>query len=960
MLQRAASNAFSWWWASHIRTKQSKWLEQSLLDMEEKVHNALSIIQKDGDSFGKRAEMYYRHRPDLICFVEETFRAYRALAERYDKLSKSLQKANTTIASIFPDQISYDDFDDDDIGPPKRARNMPPQNQGPNAAKIPKVPELPSKNLKGLISHASRKIQITNAFKEDNPSRVVPKSGLSEEEALEEIDKIQKDILAMQTMKEFIKSAYENGLSKYWEIENKINTMQQRVCRLQDEFKVGKVIEDGDARTVMAQAALKSCKNTLEKLEEKRENSSQAAGSEHKRIVDAKQKIEALKRKYLPDEVNRSEKDEQEGKSQISNQDDDKEALGKIRESLEEIPKKPLTVSKLADTIDKLANKVISLESTVSSQTANIDNLRAQTTDLQTQIQDLEADKASLADGTQTLRKKLKDMEKKLQRLEDLEKDVEKQNSTLRLYFTEARCNIEHLSEKLHDVQPDDEVEAGSPDTKEGSVKSDLEEDVFEECSPSAEEANWELEGVVEMSIKERELKSEEVVEEKETPSTNNDDGIKNANTTDKKSETSDIDEVKNAKTTKEKGETKNDDGVKNGNANEEKGDDDVKNVDTKKGKPNRNEDTVKNSDSRIENIKEAGNDESPKKPLKVYTTTLKNYKETKRKMSAEEKRRLETLFELTVLVRELKSGMMKKDSEIQILKQKLKQLQDELGKQNEENWQEVKQEDVETEEEDITINISIDEPKPVSEVEERLRMEIDAILDENLDFWLRFSSQFHQVQKFKTEVEDLKEEIVKVKAKGVVEAKAGAGTEGNTSTSMFTTDLRSEIRPIYKHLKEIQGELTVWIEQAESLKEELHRRCASLTNIQEAITMALKEGMQEDEIKFSTHQAAKFQGEILNMEQENNRVNEELEAGLHHARSLHLEIKKTLRKLEEEFGLLDNQNPYQQNFVRTSSRPGIPLRSFIFGVKARKQKPSIFGTRNLQKKVPTPRGGRP
>lgn len=33
MLQRAASNAYSWWWASHIRTKQSKWLEQNLHGM---------------------------------------------------------------------------------------------------------------------------------------------------------------------------------------------------------------------------------------------------------------------------------------------------------------------------------------------------------------------------------------------------------------------------------------------------------------------------------------------------------------------------------------------------------------------------------------------------------------------------------------------------------------------------------------------------------------------------------------------------------------------------------------------------------------------------------------------------------------------------------------------------------------------------------------------------------------
>jgi hypothetical protein len=30
MLQRAASNAYSWWWASHIRTSQSKWLDATL------------------------------------------------------------------------------------------------------------------------------------------------------------------------------------------------------------------------------------------------------------------------------------------------------------------------------------------------------------------------------------------------------------------------------------------------------------------------------------------------------------------------------------------------------------------------------------------------------------------------------------------------------------------------------------------------------------------------------------------------------------------------------------------------------------------------------------------------------------------------------------------------------------------------------------------------------------------
>ncbi|KAK1432420.1 hypothetical protein QVD17_09316 [Tagetes erecta] len=911
MLQRAASNAFSWWWASHIRTKQSKWLEQSIIDMEDKVHNALNIIQKDGDSFAKRAEMYYRHRPDLISFVEETFRAYRSLAERYDKLSRDLQKANTTIASIFPDQVSYDDFDDDDCVP-MMAKNMPQQIQAPNAANIPKVPQLPNKNLKGLISNASKKMQVTKALKEDNPnpSRVIMKSGLSKEEALEQIDKIQKEILAMQTMKEFTKSAYENGLSKYWEIDNKINTMQQRVCKLQDEFKVGKAIEDGDARTVMAQAALKSCKETLEKLTEKRENSSQAALCEHEKISNAKLKINALKRKFLADQVNESKNDK--GESQTMNQDDEHDDMSKVKERLDELSKKKLTVSKLADTIDKLANKVISLESIVSTQTANIDNLRTQTSELQTQIQILEGDKASMADRGR-MQRKLASMDKKLHELEDLEKDVEKQNHNLKVCFMEANCSIEHLSEKLHDVQPDEEVEAYSPASEDESYLNPEERVVDVVCEDSEERMVNPDEGVV---------------EEKEITCVN--DADRNISNSDSVND-NDID----ADTMKK--DVKNDGDVNNTTSRIGSEDDEC-------------EPMIKTDDDECERMIKTDDDEHEKNPLKQYTKNLKNYKETKKKLSDEEKKKLGTLFELIVQVRELKTCIMKRDNEIQMLKQKLNNLQDQ------ENWQEVKQDYICSENKEYEeLNISIDDPEPVSEIEEKFRTDIDAILDENLDFWLRFSTQFHQVQKFKTEVEDLKHEIAKVKAKGR-QAKQQPSEDKNIQ-SMFTTDLRSDIRPIYKHLKEIQGELTLWLEQAENLKDELHTRCTSLSNIQEEITMALREGMLEDEIKFSTHQAAKFQGEILNMEQENSRVNEELEAALDHVRALHLEIKKTLRKLEEEFGLSDNQQAYQQTSVPSpTDRPGIPLRSFIFGVKAKKQKPSIFNVINNHRK---PRSGR-
>lgn len=42
-------------------------------DMEEKIEYILKIIQKDGDTFRQRAEMYYKKWPELVNFVEDSF-----------------------------------------------------------------------------------------------------------------------------------------------------------------------------------------------------------------------------------------------------------------------------------------------------------------------------------------------------------------------------------------------------------------------------------------------------------------------------------------------------------------------------------------------------------------------------------------------------------------------------------------------------------------------------------------------------------------------------------------------------------------------------------------------------------------------------------------------------------------------------------------------------------------------
>ncbi|CAK7336070.1 unnamed protein product [Dovyalis caffra] len=80
------SASFSWWSDGHKRPQQSQWLQAALSDLDNKTKTILNIIQDDGDSFAKRAEMFYKRRPELINLVHDLHNSYRSLAEKYDQL----------------------------------------------------------------------------------------------------------------------------------------------------------------------------------------------------------------------------------------------------------------------------------------------------------------------------------------------------------------------------------------------------------------------------------------------------------------------------------------------------------------------------------------------------------------------------------------------------------------------------------------------------------------------------------------------------------------------------------------------------------------------------------------------------------------------------------------------------------------------------------------------------------
>lgn len=61
----------------------------------------LNIMQDDSDSFAKRAEMYYKKRPEFVQMVEDLTKSYRSLAQKYDHLrSDSFRFTNPEVSSL--------------------------------------------------------------------------------------------------------------------------------------------------------------------------------------------------------------------------------------------------------------------------------------------------------------------------------------------------------------------------------------------------------------------------------------------------------------------------------------------------------------------------------------------------------------------------------------------------------------------------------------------------------------------------------------------------------------------------------------------------------------------------------------------------------------------------------------------------------------------------------------------
>ncbi|XP_047982363.1 protein NETWORKED 1D-like [Salvia hispanica] len=227
---------YSWWWDSHISPKNSKWLQENLTDMDVKVKSMIKLLEVDEDSFARRAEMYYKKRPELMKMVEEFYRAYRALAERYDHATGVIRHAHRTMTEA---QVPMVFADDSPASSVSRADSRTPDligeftDDSDNGTR--KRTSKPFPVSFGQVERVRRGLNFDEAddvFSNEN-NHVDDKSSLKYDRQSD-----SKEIIALKEAIAKLEAEKESGIVQYQQTLDKLSQLETEISRTREEFSM--------------------------------------------------------------------------------------------------------------------------------------------------------------------------------------------------------------------------------------------------------------------------------------------------------------------------------------------------------------------------------------------------------------------------------------------------------------------------------------------------------------------------------------------------------------------------------------------------------------------------------------------------------------------------------------------------------------------------------------------------
>ena len=298
--------------------------------MDGKVKAMIKLIEEDADSFARRAEMYYKKRPELMKLVEEFYRAYRALAERYDHATVELRHAHRTMAEAFPNQSQYMLGDDPPSGP------SVPGAEPLKTEVLHAFLELDDLQKEALGPSSGHNNLKKNRGNSELSEYGISKKGLKQlsdfgseqaKEAETEVQTLKIALAKLRSEKDAIILQYQNSLEKLSEKEREL-------------VKAWKDAGSLDERASKAEIEIKMLKEALEELRSDRDAGLVQYNQCLERIASLETMLSLAQQhaKGLDDRAKKAETEEKNLEAEISRLEAEKDAGPfQYKQSLEKI-----------------------------------------------------------------------------------------------------------------------------------------------------------------------------------------------------------------------------------------------------------------------------------------------------------------------------------------------------------------------------------------------------------------------------------------------------------------------------------------------------------------------------------------------------------------------------------------------------------------------------------------------
>ncbi|RID40091.1 hypothetical protein BRARA_J00159 [Brassica rapa] len=442
----ANTKRYSWWWDSHISPKNSKWLQENLTDMDSKVKQMIKVIEEDADSFARRAEMYYKKRPELMKLVEEFYRAYRALAERYDHATGVIRHAQQTMAEAFPNQDPMMFGEESLVGPsteefdPQTPESYPP-------IRAPVYPSDLKKGALGISSSHMSTVKRNIAFMEDPQGLKIGKArrGLNFNDAdgngrnakvlseSERASKAEAEIVALKDALAKVQAEKEASLAQFDQNLERLSNMESEVSRAQEDSRCL------NERATRAEAEVETLRETLSKLEVEKESSLLQYQQCLENIADLEERI-SLAQKEANERASQAEGEIIALKQSLVGSETEKEAaLVQYQQCLE-------TISNLEERLRKAEEDARLINQRAENADGEVESLKEKVSKLTQENEAYELQYQQCLETIADLKLKLFHAQEETQRL-----SRELEDGVAKLKFAEEKCVVlERSNQNLH------------------------------------------------------------------------------------------------------------------------------------------------------------------------------------------------------------------------------------------------------------------------------------------------------------------------------------------------------------------------------------------------------------------------------------------------------------------------------------------------------------------------------